>query len=159
VICARIRVADTPDRFPVMAMSESSKRARAAVGDRRRSAPHAGLAFAVNSDQVLRITVLAFAPVAGARAGGALWARAAGRAGGGACGLRFGVVLFAGSGPAPGTPVMIRSQHPPRILIQPVKRFWNSRGAWPGAPEAANVPPSVTTSFCGSCTTSAVDDR
>jgi hypothetical protein len=42
VICARIRVADTPDRFQVMAMSESSKRARAAVGDRRRSAPHAG---------------------------------------------------------------------------------------------------------------------
>ena len=90
VICARIRVADTPDRLQVMAMSESSKRARAAVGDRRRSAPHAGLAFAVNSDQVLRITVLAFAPVAGARAGGALWARAAGRAGGGACGLRSG---------------------------------------------------------------------
>jgi hypothetical protein len=90
MICARIRVADTPDRFPVMAMSESSKRARAAVGDRRRSAPHAGLAFAVNSDQVLRITVLAFAPVAGARAGGALWARAAGRAGAGACGLRSG---------------------------------------------------------------------
>ena len=76
--------------LPVMAMSGSSKRTRAVVGDRRRSAPHAGWLFAVNSDQVLRITVLAFAPVAGARAGGALWARAAGRAGAGACGLRSG---------------------------------------------------------------------
>jgi hypothetical protein len=52
----------------------------------RMSMPHCQL----NSDQVLRITVLAFAPVAGARAGGALWARAAGRAGGGGCGLRSG---------------------------------------------------------------------
>jgi hypothetical protein len=66
------------------------KRARAVVGDRGRSAPRAGWLFAVDSDQVLRITVLVFAPVAGVQAGGALWARAAGRAGGGGCGLRSG---------------------------------------------------------------------
>jgi hypothetical protein len=86
-------------------------RSGAVVGDRGRSAPRAGWLFAVDSDQVLRITVLAFAPVAGAQGGGALWARAAGRAGGGGCGLRSGSALRRFRSP-PGTPVMIRSQHP-----------------------------------------------
>src|ERR1019366_7924264 len=32
--------------------------------------------------------------------------------------------------PPPNTPLMITSQHPPRIVIQTLKRSWNGRGAW-----------------------------
>src|SRR5450759_2014431 len=33
--------------------------------------------------------------------------------------------------PPPNTPLMITSQHPPRIVIQTLKRSWNGRGLNP----------------------------
>src|ERR1019366_6831955 len=46
--------------------------------------------------------------------------------------------------PPPNTPLMITSQHPPRIVIQTLKRSWNGRAWEPGA----EMPPATRLSAC-----------